>query len=418
MAIWNWARGLVGSGAGQRRPGLQSGESGSYPTKSAAPVNQNTALCLSAVWASVRLISESVASMPLRFYRETPDGQKTYIADEDYQLARILNRNPNQWQTRNEFFETLVSQKALLGNGYSLKIKNGQGDLVGLMPMMSEQMEVVLSEDGGRIRYKYNNGRGVREYSQYDIWHLKLFGNGIMGLSPLSFGRNAIGIGLATENRVSKIMANGAKPSGVLKTGEVLKPDQKETVRQNFRDMAEGNDDTLFLLEGGFDYQQISLSPKDIELIESRRFQIEDIARFFGVPSVMINDTSASTTWGSGIEQIVQGFYKLGLRPYLERIEASINFNLIPDADRGRVKCEFDFNALLRADMAARLKTYKEAVAGGFMTPNEARALEGWDAKGGGDDLFMQQQMVPVRMLAEGQGIGANKNDNSTTATD
>lgn len=416
MAIWNWARGLVGQGAGQRRPGLQSGESGSFPTAPAANVNQNTALCLSAVWASVRLIAESVASMPLRFYTETDDGNKSFIPNGDYQLARILNRKPNQWQTRNEFFETLISQKALLGNGYCLKIKNGRGDIVGLLPMMSEQMEVTLSDDDKRIRYKYNNGRGIREYSQDDIWHLKLFGNGIMGLSPLSFGRNAIGIGLATENRVSKIMANGAKPSGVLKTGEILKPDQKETVRQNFRELAEGNNDTLFVLEGGFEYQQISMSPKDIELIASRRFQIEDIARFFGVPSVMINDTSATTAWGSGIEQIVQGFYKLGLRPYLERIEASINYNLIPEADRGRIKCEFDFNALLRADMAARLKTYKEAITGGFMTPNEARALEGWSDKDGGDDLYMQQQMVPVRMLANGEGInaGAMINDNQT----
>jgi HK97 family phage portal protein len=230
-----------------------------------------------------------------------------------------------------------------------------------------------------------------------------------MGLSPLSFARNAIGVGLATENRVSKIMANGAKPSGVLKTGEILKPDQKERVRQNFRDMAEGSNDSLFVLEGGFEYQQISMSPKDIELIASRRFQIEDIARFFGVPSVMINDTAASTTWGSGIEQIVQGFYKLGLRPYLERIEASINFNLIPEADRGLIFCEFDFNALLRADLSARLKTYKEAVTGGIMTPNEARGLEGWVEQEGGDDLYMQQQQVPLRLLTMGEGLSGGK---------
>lgn len=417
MAIWNWARGLVGQGAGQRRPGLQSGESGSYPTAPAANVNQNTALCLSAVWASVRLIAESVASMPLRFYTETDDGNKNFIPNADYELARILNRKPNQWQTRNEFFETLISQKALLGNGYCLKIRNGRGDIVGLLPMMSEQMEVTLSDDDKRIRYKYNNGRGIREYSQDDIWHLKLFGNGIMGLSPLSFGRNAIGIGLATENRVSKIMANGAKPAGVLKTGEVLKPDQKERVRQNFRELAQGNEDTLFVLEGGFEYQQISMSPKDIELIESRRFQIEDIARFFGVPSVMINDTSATTAWGSGIEQIVQGFYKLGLRPYLERIESSINFNLVPEADRGRVKCEFDFNALLRADRAARMKMYKDAISGGIMMPNEARAEEGLPKEAGGSKLYMQQQNVPLEYLEllHEKNAGAIANDNQAT---
>lgn len=405
MSLISWAYGLMGGGAGQRRPGVQSGESAAYPGRSPAAVNQNTALCLSAVWACVRLISESVGSMPLRFYEESASGVRKYLPD--YFLARLFNGKVNAWQTRNEFFETLISQLVLLGNAYALKQRGTSGELIGLLPMMSEQMKVSLADDSSMLRlYQYQNGTNVRSYSEDKIWHNKLFGNGVMGLSPLSYARNSIGIGLATEARVGKIMANGAKPAGVLTTGnEKLSPDQRARIKENFADIAKGDEDTLFVLEAGFDYKQISMSPKDIELISSRRFQIEDIARFFGVPSVLINDTSASTTWGSGIEQIVQGFYKLNLRPYLERLESSINYNLVPEKDRGRIKAEFDFDALLRGDMAAIIKMLKEAVTGGLKTPNEARAYLG-DAKlAGGDDIYLQAQMVPLAILSTGAAL-------------
>lgn len=405
MALFSWARGLFGTGAGQRRPGVQTGEAAAYAGESPATVNQNTALGLSAVWACTRLIAESVASMPLHFYRLEKDKSETPLPD--HPLATLFDGRVNAWQSRNEFFESLVAQLALLGNAYALKQRNSAGQIIGLLPLMSEQMEVSLQNDGMQRAFRYHTGVTVRAFTDEEIWHNRLFGNGVIGLNPLSFARNSVGIGLATEKRVGKIMSNGAKPAGILKTGSAqLSPDQRARTKESFRDLAEGNNDTLFVLEGGFDYQQISMSPKDIELISSRRFQIEDIARFFGVPSVLINDTSASTTWGSGIEQIVEGFYKLGLRPYIERLESSINLNLISFEDRQRgVKCAFDFNALLRGNMKFRFETYKAAVSGGFMTPNEARAKEGWSAKDGGDQLFMQAQMVPVAMLANGEGL-------------
>jgi hypothetical protein len=141
------------------------------------------------------------------------------------------------------------------------------------------------------------------------------------------------------------------------------------------------------------------MNPKDVQLLETRRFQIEDIARFFGVPSVLINDTSASTTWGSGIEQIVQGFYKLGLRPYLERYEASIHNSLLSPADRRNYEFEFDFGALLRGDELTRFQSYKEAINAGFKTINECRQAEGLYPIEGGDRAYMQAQMTPITDL-------------------
>ena len=142
------------------------------------------------------------------------------------------------------------------------------------------------------------------------------------------------------------------------------------------------------------------MNPKDVQLLETRRFQIEDIARFFGVPSVLINDTAASTVWGSGVEQIVQGFYKLGLRPYLERYEASIKNSLLEPGERSQFDFEFDFNALLRGDEKTRFATYKEAVLNGLKTINECRKIEGLPSVEGGDVAYMQGQMTPITLLA------------------
>jgi HK97 family phage portal protein len=263
---------------------------------------------------------------------------------------------------------------------------------------MAEQMEVNLLTDGSVV-YRYNSGANLAVYAPESIWHLKLMSNGIVGLSPLSYARNSVGIGIASDDRVKALASNGFKPTGVLTIDKLLKPEQREQIRNQFADLASGSGDPLRVLEAGMVYQQISMNPKDVQLLETRRFQIEDIARFFGVPSVLINDTSASTTWGSGIEQIVQGFYKLGLRPYLERYEASIHNSLLSAEDRRNYEFEFDFGALLRGDELTRFQSYKEAINSGFKTINECRQSEGLYPIEGGDRAYLQAQMTPITDL-------------------
>lgn len=398
MAFWTRVWGLV-TGAGYRQPGLQLGAPASYDTSPAASVTVDSALQLSSVWACVRLITESVASLPVRVYKKEGDGPRSYA--EDHPLNQLFENKVNRWQTRTEFFETLTMQLVLSGNGYVMIQRNAKGQIIGLVPLMSAQMEVTLLDDGDLL-YQYTDGSNVKVYSSQSIWHIKCMGNGVVGLSPLSYARNSLGLAIAGETRTTKIMSNGAKPAGVLMVDQLLKPDQRQAIRENFKGLTAGEDDRLFVLEANMKYQQVSMAPKDIELLESRRFQTEDIARFFGVPSVLINDTGGTTAWGSGIYQIVQGFYKLGLRPYLERYESSMKAWLLPMKDRRNYEIEFEFNSLLRADMVERFKSYKEGIMGGFMTPNQARADEGWQPKEGGDELFMQQQMVPVALLKDG----------------
>lgn len=374
-----------------RGAGVQTGQPGVYPAPSAAAVNFDTAMSLSAVWACARLLSETVSALPLVIYEKK---RNQWVKSEEGELYRLFNGKVNRYQTRVEFFETMMLNLTLHGNAYALKQRMGNR-LVGLLPIMSQQVETELLADG-TVVHKHNHENGVTVYADESVWHLKLFGNGVVGLSPLGYARNSMGIALAAENRVGRIYRNGGKPTGVLTIDQVLKKEQREQIRQEFKDLQEGNEDTLMVLEAGLKYDQISLSPQDIQLLESRRFQIEDIARFFGVPSVLINDTSGSTVWGSGIQQIVQGFYKLNLRPYLERIEASIVQNLVAQGQRDTLMPEFDFDALLRADQGARFEAWQKGINAAMVTPNEARQAEGMHPLPGGDQLLVNGNMIPI----------------------
>jgi HK97 family phage portal protein len=292
----------------------------------------------------------------------------------------------------------MVYQLLLHGNSFCA-IQRGVGNkIIGLIPLMSSQMLVTLLADG-TITYTYTDNGSVVVYAAESIWHNKLFGNGIIGLSTLSYGRNCIGIGLAAEQVVTKIYQNGGKPSGVLTIDRLLTPEQRAQIKENFREMTEGDNSRLFTLEAGFTYQQVSLSPQDIELLSSRKFQIEDVARFFGVPSVLINDTGANTTWGSGIQQIVEGFFKFSIRPCLNRMQESMKCWLLPPEERLLIEICFDACDLLMPAISDRITMYKNAIQGGLMPSNEARRAEGWNPLPGGDDLLVQRQMVALKDL-------------------
>lgn len=388
----------------QKRDGLQFGVPLGYSQAAAAPVTFETAMTVSAFWASVRLLSEAVGAMPLKCYRRSGEA---WVEDRTNTLWRTLAYQPNRYQTRTEFFETLMLNLCVTGNSYSAIQRDERGEVVSLLPLMSAQMEVDLQKDG-EIIYRYYDQQGnVRVYAQQSIWHLRLFGNGVIGLSPLGHARQSLGIAIAADNRMSKLAANGGKTSGVLMIDKVLKPEQREAIRNEFGRITQGSDDQLFVLEADMKYQQTSLSPADIQLLENRRFQVEDVARFMGVPSVLINDTSGSTTWGSGIEQLVDGFYKLNLRPYLERIESSLKRHLMPNTQWDDVDIEFDFDALLRADLGKRVEAYQKGINAGLYAPNEARAVEGLPPKEGGDRLLVNGTMVPVDQVEARPAQGA-----------
>lgn len=388
----------------QRVSGIQLAAPASYPEEAASTVTFDSAMQLSAVWACVKLIAETVASLPLTFYENTPEGRKVA---ELLPIALLFKGKPNRYQTKVEFFETVLLNLMIHGNAYCI-IQRSAGRIIGLLPIMSAQVQTVLLPDG-TVVHEYYTEKGVQVFAEQSIWHLKLMGNGVIGLSTLAHQRNTLGIAQAAESAVTKIYKNGAKPSGVLSIDRVLTAEQRELVRSSFSTLTATNDDRLMVLEGGMKFDAVSMSPQDIELLQSRQFQISEICRWYGVPSVMINDTSSTTVWGSGIEQIVAGFYKVTLRPILEKIEASLIINLVGDLT-GKYEAEFYFEGLLRADQKSRYDGYRVGIQGGILTPNEARMMEGLERMEGGDELFMQSATLPISKL--GQLPQGNNNDN------
>lgn len=388
-AIRNFFR---GPGAPTRSEGLQSGQPAGYGTDSAAEVNPDTAMQVSAVWAAVRLIAETIGSLPFDIYKTDAEGNR--VPADTLNLRRILKEQPNQYQTPVEFWESMALNLALSGNAYAIVQRTGRR-ITGLLPVSSSQVETTLLDDG-TVVHAYTQGADVNVYSDQTMWHVKLFGNGIVGMSPLSYARNSVGIAIAADNRVTAMYSNGAKPSGVLTIDKTLTDAQRAQIKENFNGMSSGNQDRLFVLEAGMKYTQISMTPQDIQLLDSRRFQIEDIGRFFGVPSILLNQTFGQSSLGSNVYEIISGFYKLNLKPYLEKFEASVIRWLVERDDRGKYTARFDFDDLLRSDSKTRMQSNREAINSGQLTPNEARKSEGRPALPGGDELLIQGAMIPI----------------------
>lgn len=411
MAFWQSMWSLIGGNGSSRNAGDQNAAPAGYAAPAAVEVTEDSAMQLSAVWACVRLLSETVASLPVTVYRKTPNGR---IEAPDHYFAQLMARKPNRYQTKQEFFETMMLNLVLHGNCYARVTRIG-GKVRSLLPLMASQIEVKLLSDGN-IVYFYSSNGNIEALSAESVWHVKLPGNGIIGKSPLAFGRNILGIAQAAEDTVTKVYGNGAKPSGVLSFDRLLTPEQRTAVRTNFGSLTTGTDERLLVLESGMKFDAVSMSPSDIELLSSRKYQVDDIARWFGVPSIMINQNEGTTTLGSSAAEIISTFYKTTLRPYLERFEASVSANLFAEAEAKEYEFEFEFEGLLRSDLKSRLEGYRTAVAGTILTPNEVRKIEGWPRVDGGDKLLSQINMTPIDKL--GQVTPTEAGNGTQTSTD
>jgi HK97 family phage portal protein len=222
-----------------------------------------------------------------------------------------------------------------------------------------------------------------------------LFGDGITGMSPLKAATISMGISIATQKRQTQIAASGGKTNGVLMIDKNLDAEKREKMRSAYSGLTDGADQGLFVLEGDMKFERIALSPQDMQLLETYRFQVDEIGRIFGIPSVLLNDRNG-TTLGSSTRELIEAFYKLGLRPILERIEASIKRHLVPESDWDSIFIEFDFESLLRASQKDRIDAFSRAINSGQMTPNEARAEEGRPPIEGGDNLVLNGGLEPI----------------------
>lgn len=394
-----------------RWPGATGEKSGYQVSTPSAPLVDDTvsigpdgALQIDAVWACVERRANTVASLPFFAYRVNRDGHKELARGDS--LYALLHDSPNRRMTPFEFWRAMMLNHDLRGNAYARIERDGAGNAVSMWPMSADQVVTEVLLDGTMV-YFYRVGNDVMVLPETDVLHLKNLGNGTVGLSKLEFMRGTTDEMAKAQASASKIFGNGGKPTGILMLDRVLDSDQRRQIRERFAEMASGNRSRLFVLEAKMDYRQLSISPEDQQLLESRRFGVEAICRWFDVPPVLVHHSNV-TTWGSGIEQIVDGFHKLTIRPILVSIEQAVRKRVLSSRQRTLMTVEFQHDALLRGSAKDRAELYAKNVQNGIMTRNEARQLENLPPSPDGNALTAQTNLVPLALLGKVENGGGN----------
>lgn len=359
------------------------------------PVPPDAAMQVSAVFACVELLSQTVSTLPLYVYRDDADGGRH--PDKTSRLWTLLHDRPNAWMTPCEFLSAMVVNRLLRGNAYAQVVRDREGDLVALVPLSPDQMEVSVIE-GGEVYTYYQDGV-TTVLAPENVIHWKGVGNGYIGLSKLEYMRASTNEAVNAQDNATKLFGKNSKPSGVLQTDSLLDDKQIATVKKRFAGMATNPASGLYIVDRGLKYSQLSLSPADAQLLESRKFSVEEICRWFGVPGVLVN-MSGQTTWGSGIEQIVEGFHKFTVAPLCKQLEQALARRLIGVNDT-EVTIEFKYEGFLRSTPEKRAAYYSTMVQNGGMTRNEIRRLENLPPVAGGDELTVQSNLVPIDKLGE-----------------
>lgn len=380
-------------------------------TTSGKAVNERTAMQTSAVYACVRILAESVAGLPLHVYGRTANGSKS--TKPSHPLYRLLHDEPNREMTSFVFRETLMSHLLLWGNAYAQIIRDGRGFPIALYPLLPDRMAVDRRESGELV-YTYQSDKGQVKLRRENVLHIPGLGfDGLIGYSPIAMAKNAVGLALATEDYGATFFANGANPGGVLEHPGVIKPEQADRLRESWQSQFGGaNAHKVAVLEEGLKFHQMSIPPEQAQFLETRKFQINEIARIFRVPPHMVGDLEKSSF--SNIEQQSLEFVKYTLDPWVVRWEQSLQQALILPSEKATIFIKFNLDGLLRGDYQSRMQGYSTGIQNGFMSVNDVRGLEDMNlltAEEGGDLHFVNGNMVK---LAD---VGAAYKPNETEDT-
>ena len=372
---------------------------------------------MTAVYSCVRILAEAIAGLPLHLYRYTDSGGKEKATD--HPLYLLLHDEPNPEMSSFVFRETLMTHLLLWGNAYAQIIRNGKGEVMALYPLMPNKMSVERDENG-QLYYTYTRSAEEAKTAETgrvillpkDVLHIPGLGfDGLVGYSPIAMAKNAIGLAIATEEYGAKFFANGAAPSGVLEHPGTIKDPQR--VREAWQSQFGGssNSGKIAVLEEGMKYTPISISPEQAQFLETRKFQINEIARIFRVPPHMVGDLEKSSFYN--IEQQSLEFVKYTLDPWVVRWEQSIARSLLSENEKKQYFVKFNLEGLLRGDYASRMNGYATARQNGWMSANDIRELENLDripAEEGGDLYLINGNMLPLKQA----GAFAQSNTAST----
>lgn len=394
-------------------------------TKSSVPVNEFTALSLPAVYACINRIANPIASFPISIFRTNDAGGAVQLGPDDHPLARRLGLRPNEFMSSRTLRKTIQAHALLWGNGYAEIERNAQGQAINLWPLLPDRTGARW--ENGRFSYRSNIAGSSVDLDQGDVIHvMDLSHDGYVGISPIAKAREAIGLGLAMEEFGSKFFANDAKSGGFLMHPGKLSagaqanlgaarrpagggdPRVTETVGNAVRtDPGAGlerqggldNAHRIKVLEEGMKFVSTTIPPEDAQFLASREFQIADVARIYDVPLVLLQSHEKTTSWGSGIEQLMIGFVRSTLEPWVRAWEQELNWKLFTEAERALgYYVKFNMNALLRGDMAARAAFYQALFSMAGLSPNQILSLEDMDPIGpDGDERFVSTNLVALK---------------------
>jgi HK97 family phage portal protein len=359
-------------------------------------VNERSSMQTTAVFACVRIIAETVASLPLHTYKYKGEGKEKMYT---HPLYKLLHDEPNPEMTSFTLRETMMTHLLLWGNSYCQIIRNGKGEVMNLYPLLPDKM-MLDRDNNGNLYYAYIK-EGVTHYlGPEDVLHVPGLGfDGVMGYSPVALAKNAIGLNIAAEEYGGRFFANNATPSGILSTSGTIKEPSK--VRDAWQAAYGGtnNSNKVAVLEDGLQYQAISMPNSDAQFLETRKFQIEEICRIFQVPPHMVADLSKSSF--SNIENQSISFVVHTIRPWLVRLEQAMNRKLFLEEEKGQCFVSFNASALMRGDYKSRMDGYSIGIQNGFFSVNDVRRMENMDPisqKDGGDLYLINGNMLPLKM--------------------
>lgn len=358
-------------------------------------VNPRSAMQTTTVYACVRVIAETIASLPLHVYAQKGCGrEKAY----SHPLYRLLHDEPNSEMTSFTWRETLMAHLLLWGNSYSQIIRDGRGRVVALYPLLPECM-TVDRDSRGHLMYTYNKDGAEVPLRPEDVLHIPGLGfDGVMGYSPIALERNAIGLGIAAEEYGSRFFANGATPSGVLTHPGTVKDTSRLRESWNVAYGGSGNSGKVAILEEGMKFEKVSIPNNEAQFLESRKFQVNEICRIFRVPPHMVGDLEHATFSNIEHESINFGVYTI--RPWLIRLEQAMNKALFSKQDKGAFFVSFNLDGLLRGDYKSRMEGYAIGRQNGWLSANDIRDLESMNpipAEQGGDDYLINGNMVKLK---------------------
>lgn len=410
MAIWSLLNpfGWFSSGpaklSGGNQPGAPYGLDG-YANAAGKVVSPETAMRLSAYWACVKLYGQTMGSLPLELYRSTDGGGQVLASDDP--LYDILRHQPCADHDAVEFWEGIGACLANWGNAYALKVMNG-ARLIALEPLRPFWMQVYRGDDGAPI-YRYSDPTTKQvDYTPDQIFHVRGFGFcDIVGLTPLAFFAQFLGASIAADEVGGSLFRHGMRIAGWFRykggNGILTKAQQDET-RHAFKDyVGTENAGKAGILPGDFDWLPTTMNPADAQLLENRRFNVEEICRAFGIPPILVGHIAqGQTMWGSGVEHIVLAWMTTGFRPHLRRVEAAIGRQIIGRAGRQTLNAVFDVEQLLRGDNKGMADTASQLANNGIKTRDEIRRdFYNLPPIPGGNKATVQGALIPIDKLGE-----------------